>query len=184
MERTELVLIGPVRAGKSTLGRLLAEKLGLPQVSLDDVRLPYYKAIGYDEAFARQVRQQEGFAAFMFYRDLFAAYPVERMLSEYHDCVFDFGAGIYESDEAFRRVQAALVDFPNVVLLLPSPDLQHSLQVLAGRDPNPPADLHLDLARRFLQHHTYYDLAKFTVYTDGKTPEQTCQEILNLIKLG
>lgn len=183
MERTEIVLIGPVRTGKSTLGRLLAENLGLTQVSLDEVRLSYYKEIGYDEDFARQIRQREGFAAFMFYRDLFAAYPVERMFSDYHDCIFDFGAGIYESAEAFQRVQIALLPFKNVVLVLPSPDLERSLQVLAGRDANPPADVHIDLRRRFLTHHTYYDLAKFTVYTDGKTPEQTCQEILELLKM-
>lgn len=184
MERTEIVLIGPVRAGKSTLGRLIAERLGLPQVTLDEVRLSYYKEIGYDEDFARQVRQLEGFAAFMFYRELFAAYPVERMLSDYHDCVFDFGAGIYESDEAFRRVKAALHNFNHVILVLPSPDLERSLEILAERDAHPPADLRLDLTRRFLTHHAYYDLAKFTVYTDGKTPEQTCQEILSKLKMG
>ena len=31
-----IILIGPLGAGKSTVGRLLAEKLGLPQCSLDD----------------------------------------------------------------------------------------------------------------------------------------------------
>jgi shikimate kinase len=47
MERSEIVLIGPVRTGKSTLGRLLAERLFVPQVSLDEVRLKYYAdAIG------------------------------------------------------------------------------------------------------------------------------------------
>jgi ATPase subunit of ABC transporter with duplicated ATPase domains len=45
----DIVLIGPVRAGKSTQGKLLAKRLGLPQVSLDEVRYGYYKEIGYDE---------------------------------------------------------------------------------------------------------------------------------------
>jgi adenylate kinase family enzyme len=38
----EIILLGPVRTGKSTLGGLLAQQLGVPQVSLDEVRKPYY----------------------------------------------------------------------------------------------------------------------------------------------
>lgn len=183
MERTEIVLIGPVRAGKSTLGRLLAERLGLPQVSLDEVRLSYYQEIGYDEKLARGIRQKGGFLAFMYYRELFAAHAVERMLTEYHDCVFDFDAGIFESDEMFQRVQKALADFPNVVLVLPSPDIETSLRMLSERDVTPPADLTFDIHRHFLEHHKYYDLAKYVVYTERKSPSETCQEILKLLKM-
>ncbi|HEY1408430.1 MAG TPA: shikimate kinase [Promineifilum sp.] len=39
--RSEIILIGPIGAGKSTIGRLLAERLGLPQVSMDDIRYRY-----------------------------------------------------------------------------------------------------------------------------------------------
>lgn len=45
-----IILIGPMSAGKSTIGKLLAEKLGIPQYSVDDVRWDYYREIGYDEA--------------------------------------------------------------------------------------------------------------------------------------
>ncbi len=31
---SDIILIGPLRAGKSTVGRLLAEKLNVPQVAL------------------------------------------------------------------------------------------------------------------------------------------------------
>ncbi len=178
----DIVLIGPVRTGKSTLGRLLAETLRLPQVSLDSLRVKYYKEIGFDEMLASEIRQKGGFLAFMFYRELFTAYAVERMLAEHTGCVFDFGAGIFESDEMFRRVKQALADYPNVVLLLPSQDLETSLNILAERDPNPPRDLNFDLLRHFLTHHTYYDLAKITVFTAGKTPQQTCQEILERVR--
>jgi len=181
--RTEIVLIGPVRTGKSTLGRLLAEKLGLPQVSLDVLREQYYQEIGFDPLLAKEIRQKGGFLALMFYRELFAAHAVERILAEHHDYVIDFGAGIYESDEMFARVQQALSEFVNVVLLLPSPDIDESLRILKERDPNPPADLTMDLNARFLRHHSYYDLARITIYTRGKTPEETCEEILARVKL-
>ena len=119
--------------------------------------------------------------AFMYYRELFAAYAVEKMLSDYHHCVFDFGAGIFESDEMFKRVQKALARYPNVVLLLPSPNIEESVRIVTERAQNPPADLTFDLTRHFLQHHTYYDLAKFTIYTHGKSPLESCDEILELL---
>jgi hypothetical protein len=55
----DIVLIGPVRAGKSTLGKLLADRLGLPQVSLDVLRVVYYKEIGFDEVHAQNLRKSE-----------------------------------------------------------------------------------------------------------------------------
>jgi adenylate kinase family enzyme len=33
---SDIILIGPVRTGKTTISQLLAERLGLPQIALDD----------------------------------------------------------------------------------------------------------------------------------------------------
>lgn len=180
----DIVLIGPVRAGKSTQGRLLAARLGLPQVSLDELRWAYYAEIGFDPAHAAELRRQEGFAAMMYYRQLFAAHAVERLLAGHTRCVIDFGADIFESSEMLARVRAALAPYPHVVLLLPSPDLAESRRILAERDPSPPADLHFDILTRMLTHPTYTDLAKIKVYTAGRTPEQTCEEILQRVHLS
>jgi hypothetical protein len=58
--RSEVVLIGPQRAGKSTIGGLLAARLGVPQVSLDMLRSGYYRELGFDEAAAAFHPQQHG----------------------------------------------------------------------------------------------------------------------------
>jgi hypothetical protein len=180
--RSDIILIGPVRAGKSTLGKLLAHKLELPQVSLDGLRWAYYKEIGYDETFAQEIRRQGGFLALVLYWQLFDAYSVERILMQHQGCVFDFGAGVgvYENREMFARVQQALSPYPNVFLLLPSSEITESLHILRERDPDPPADLQFDFNNHFLRHHGYYDLAKHIVYTKGRTPEESCDEILRL----
>ncbi len=180
-DKQDIILIGPVRAGKSTLGKLLAARLDLPQVSLDELRYGYYKEIGFDEDYARNLRKNGCFLAMMYYRELFAAHAVERLLSEHRNCVIDFGAGIYESDEMYARVQRALADYPNVILLLPSQNTEETLKILSERDTNPPADLKININAHFIRHHTYYDLAKHIVYTQGKTPEQSCEEILRLL---
>lgn len=36
--KSDIILIGPIGAGKSTVGALLADRLGLPQCSMDDLR--------------------------------------------------------------------------------------------------------------------------------------------------
>jgi shikimate kinase len=178
----EILLLGPVRTGKSTLGSLLAQQLGVPQVSLDQLRWRYYEEIGYDAELARTIRQHGGFLALTLYWQLFDAYSVERVLAEHSNCVIDFGAGVgvYECHEQFARVKRALAGYRNVFLILPSPDRRESLQILRERDEEPPPDLNFDFNAHFLAHHGYYDLAKGTVYTKGRTPAESCAEIVAL----
>jgi adenylate kinase family enzyme len=183
---SDIILIGPLRAGKSTLSRLLAQKLKVPQVSLDDARWVYYKEIGYDEAFAREIRQKGGFLALAFYWKLFDAYTVERVLIEHRQCVIDFGAGasVYENVELFARVQQALAAYPNVVLLLPSPDPAESIRVLNERTQDLVGTFSqgFNWNEYFVRHPSNYALAKHVVYTQDKTPDETCDEILSRVR--
>ncbi|GAP12784.1 shikimate kinase [Longilinea arvoryzae] len=180
---SEIILIGPVRTGKSTLGKLLSETLGKPQVSLDNLRRNYYQEIGYDEKLAESFRQHGGFLALFLYWNLFDAYAIERMLADHHNCIFDLGAGngVSESRESLIRIQRALSSYPNIFLILPSPDLEESLQILKSRDKNPPVDLNFDFNRHFLENGAYFTIAKHIVFTKGKLPEETGNEILALV---
>jgi shikimate kinase len=177
-----ILLLGPVRTGKSTLGRLLAQQCGMPHISLDELRWHYYEEIGYHAEFARAIRRQGGFLALVLYWQLFDAYSVERVLAEHPNSVIDFGAGVgvYESQEQFARVKRALAGYRNVFLILPSADRLESLQILRERDEEPPPDLNFDFNAHFLAHHGYYGLAKFTIYTKGRTPAESCAEIVAL----
>lgn len=175
---TEVILIGPMGAGKSTQGKLLADALGLPQCSMDDVRWAYYREIGFDADKQREIARQEGVQGVYRYWKPFEAHAVERLLADHHDCVIDFGAGhsVFEDEHLFERVRRALAPYPNVVLLLPSPDLQLSIRILRSRISGPPENL--DLNSHFVLDHSNYDLAKIVVYTEGKTPEETRDSIL------
>lgn len=128
----DIILIGPQRAGKSTVAEALARRLGVPRVSMDEVRLGYYEEVGYDATFADDLRRREGFAALYFYWKEFECHAVERLLSDPPDGVIDFGAGhsVYESRTQFGRVAAALTPYPNVVLLLPSRDAAEAVRIL------------------------------------------------------
>jgi hypothetical protein len=106
------------------------------------------------------------------------------LLTDHRDCVIDFGAGasVYESRELFARVQNALVPYPNVVLILPSPDPQESIQILneRTRDLVGAFGQGFNWNEYFIRHPSNYDLAKFIVYTKGKTPEENMEEILSI----
>ncbi|MGH2593737.1 MAG: shikimate kinase, partial [Anaerolineae bacterium] len=64
---SDIILIGPSKSGKSTLGALLAAKLDLPQRSLDQLRWNYYKEIGYAEELSKELRRRGGFLARVLY---------------------------------------------------------------------------------------------------------------------
>lgn len=183
-----IILIGPISVGKSTVAKLLAEKLELPQCALDDVRWTYYKEIGYDEAVVADIaRSEQGMMGVIRYWKPFEAYAVERVVTDHHNCVIDFGAGhsVYEDEALFSRVQQALAPYPNIILLLPSPDLDESVEILNSRftellmkevgsvDP-----ALLTLNEQLVKHPSNFNLAKITIYTRGKTPDETCAEIL------
>ena len=181
----EIILIGPVRAGKTTVGKLLSEKLHLPQVSLDELRWEYYQEVGYDPDLAQKIRDTGGFVALVFYWKLFDAYAVEKVLADHRDCIFDFGAGhsVYENTELFERVKTALAPYPNVILLLPSPDIDASIRILNERTLDLPGSFGqgFNWHEHFLEQRSNYELAKLIVYTEGKTPEETCDEIITLV---
>ena len=181
---SDIILIGPQSAGKSTIGALLAARLNLPQHSMDELRWAYYSEIGYDDALAKQKRETEGAWGIIRYWKPFEAYAVERLLAEHTNCVIDFGAGhsVYEDPVLFERVQRALSGYPNVVLLLPSPDLDESLRILNERNQDLPADIRAT-NEHFVRHPSNYTLAKVTAYTQEKTPEETCEEILQLVDI-
>jgi shikimate kinase len=179
----EIILIGPIGAGKSTVGELLAQKLGIPQISMDDLREGYYKEIGYDAELAKQKRRAQGFWGIYRYWKPFEVHAVERILADHKDCIIDFGAGhaVYEDDDLFTRAQQALLPYPNVILLLPSPDPNESIAMLNEREPWL-MEMNPNINEHFIRHPSNYELAKHIIYTNDKTPQEVCMEITHLIE--
>ncbi len=182
-----IILIGPSLTGKSTLAALLGERLERPVCELDTLRWDYYAEIGYDPERAKQIRAAGGMPALASYWKPFDIHAVERVLADYpSDTVISFGAGhsVYDEDAAFERAKRALVGH-KVVHVLPSAKLDESIQILKDRVAAlgfaPEGDI-TNMNRYFLEHHSNSDLATITVYTQGKTPEQTCDEIIGKLK--
>jgi shikimate kinase len=174
-----VVLIGPPCAGKSTIADLLSVALAVPQCSTDwGLLRQYYRELGYDEQLAHRLREEEGHQGIERYAEQFGAAAIRRLLAEHGQSIIDFGAGLsmYEDEAHLARVQEVMAPYANVILLLPSPDLDESVQILKER---PRGTIHgQDSNLYLLNHHAYADLGKAVIYTQGKTPEETCDEIL------
>ena len=182
---SDIILIGPIGAGKSTLAALLAERLDMPRCCMDEERWPYMQEAGYDPAVADGIRKRDRHWGNVFaYWKRFEAHMVERLLDENRGCVVDFGASqsVYEDEDDFARAQAALAHHANVVLVLPSEDLSESLRLLKARVWDGVAG-GFDFQAHFVNHPSNSRLATLTVYTEGKTPAETCDEILRRLPL-
>jgi hypothetical protein len=185
-QRSDIILIGPTRAGKTTIAGLLAEQLKLPHIKLDDLRWQYYQEAGYDPDFAKQIRQTGGFVSLVFYWKLFDTHAVERVLADYTQCIHDFVAGhtVNENRDFFKRVETALKPYPNIILILPSPNPDESIRILNERTQDLVGSFGqgFNWNEYFVKSECNSQLAKFVVYTEGKTPQESCEEILVLLK--
>jgi shikimate kinase len=181
--KPEIILIGPIGSGKTTVAELLSIKTGLPRRSMDELRWKYYDEIDYDRDLARQKRTEEGFWGLYRYWKPFEAYAVERLLNSYHECIFDLGGGhsVYEDDKLFQQIYKLFSSYPHVVLLIPSPDKEASIRILNSRN-DYDSDGQREVNEHFVRHHSNYDLAKHIVYTKDKEPDQICSEILQWVK--
>lgn len=185
MPHEAVILIGPMSTGKSTIGKLLAGKVGRSHYEMDYFRWDYYKEIGYDnEEIERQRDPNDGVWGIYRLWKSFEIHAVERILADYPAGVISFGGGhsVYEDDAFLTRAKQALAPFANVVLILPSPDAEESLSILRERMADAPDDL-LDLNAHFVRHPSNSELAKHVVYTKGKTPDETCQELITALEL-
>jgi shikimate kinase len=177
-----VILIGPMGTGKSTQGGLLAERLGVRRVALDEIRFDYYKEIGWSEEAQQEIADRGGVAGVISYWKPFEVYSVGRLLEDHRNCVIDFGAGqsVYTDEAKFAKVRDLLAPYPNVMLLLPSPDPDRSIEVL--RDRWTPKINGMDINRYFMTNPSNRQLAKILVYTNGKTAEETAEEVLRQIQ--
>ncbi len=188
LPKTGIIFIGPVCAGKSTQGKLVAKAIGKKSLSLDGVAKKYYEANGFGQSQFQKTIKENGFLeAYRQWQPSFA-YAAQQVVKDYPDCVIDFGAGHshYEDNSLFESVKEALSEYSNVIFLLPSPDLERSVSVIRERSIQQRGWNWIVDGYDFIEHWVKDDcnhrLAKMTIYTDGKTPKETRDEILQAIK--
>jgi len=177
-----IIFIGPIGAGKSTIAKLVAEELSVPSFSLDeDEHLA--ASLGYDIERYRRMTADKGLIDAYEYRRSFYDRLVPLFLASHNYGVLDFGGGHpIVPDEAKQEViKKALAPYEHIFLLMPTPDPNESITILRKR--NQLADGEPDLNTLYFKNgnRAFWEIAKFPVYTDGKTPEQTHAEVMRLL---
>jgi shikimate kinase len=176
-----IILIGPMKSGKTTVGRLLAGQLGCPFCSLDIYETRYAREVGFRERLAEQIRAEQGVYAWYEYRRKHFDHVVIRFLQDQRSGVLELGGGhpILPTPEQQLRVNLALAMYEHVFLLIPDPDLKRSRYIC--RERQRPERRDPDLNDLLLSDRRFFELAKHVIYTYGSSPEESCDEILAIL---
>ncbi len=161
-----IVLVGFMGAGKTTVGRLLADRLGLPFLDSDQV-----------------IEQRAGRSV----RDIFATdgEPAFRVLE--HEVIADLLAG----PEAILALGGGAAEHPATQVALKQADVVYlrvgyaqAMQRVAGDEERPllrRPDLDRLYGRRL---DVYGSVATLTVATDGRPPEAIASEVIEHLGLS
>jgi shikimate kinase len=179
-----VVLIGPVCTGKSTLLPLVAARLGRHHVDLDAIAEPYYEEVARGRAaFLARIEATSRAEAHEWWQE---GHPhaVRRVLADHAGSVIAFGAGhtSYRNATRMAEVRDALESTNAfVVLVLPCEDGDRAVEILRARSMASRGrdwiERGTDFIARWVDDPAQRALPTITVFTDGRTPEETADEI-------
>lgn len=166
--KDSILLIGPSGAGKSTIAEILSKKLNLPRLCLDRIANQ-----DRESGFRSSFKSPDEYSAFMIKR------AIENAKKTGMTGIVDFGAGhsVYEDLEIFNEIKKLLSEFKNIVLLLPSPDIEKSIEILEKRSTGD-----FSTNREFITSPCNRELATMIVYENGRTPDEIASEIIKTIE--
>lgn len=168
MIAVQIVLVGPMGVGKSTVGRLLAERLGCSYRDTDD------DIVAEQGRTIADIFVDEGEPVFR----AIEKQAVQRALAE-HDGVLALGGGSI-LDEDTRKLLSGY----RVVYL--SMDVEEAVQRTGLNAARPLLAVNPRRQWRELmeaRRHLYTEVADAVVATDGRTPEEVTQAVLDALEL-
>lgn len=173
-----IILIGPIGAGKTTQAKLLSKNLGMPFCSYDAVKKIYWDELGLSKEEAHSIEKAHGTYAMLSYINEFKSKTVESIINDHPCHIIDLGGGAQTFDEPHQveRIRQVFEPIADIFLLLPSRDLATNIKTLPGLKEDLPINAYL------IMHPTNDLFAKKTIFTLGKSPEETMNEIINQIE--
>jgi XRE family transcriptional regulator, aerobic/anaerobic benzoate catabolism transcriptional regulator len=169
--KKRVALVGLRGAGKTTLGSLLAKRLGVPFVEVTqeirrDSGLPVGEIIAlYGQAGYRRIERK----------------TLERVIAQFERAIVAAGGGIVSEEETFNLLRANCY----TVWLRSTPD-EHMARVLEQGDFRPMsgnAEAMADLKRILAAREPLYRKCHATVDTAGDTPGQSLEKLVEAVSV-
>ncbi|MGV6862391.1 MAG: hypothetical protein ACWA41_11505 [Putridiphycobacter sp.] len=191
--RDNIILLGPLATGKSSIATKISELTGLHNHPIDKLKWYYRHKNGYDLCKSTHILKTEGFESLLLYaRQFFGLKDLKSILFTFKG-IIDLGASdsYYVSDLRRDDFEKLMGKFNNVFLILPSADPEESIQILNDRlqaryENNtlkkPVIESYLKMNAAFIKCETSKKVAKYVIYTKGKTVEECAREIVGLLK--
>ncbi len=170
-----ILLVGPMGTGKTTISKAISQYNNMPLISFDDTR-----------TFLNLRNQRENFGKDFKRYEFFLSTSILTSLTE--PSVIDFGGGhsVYENPLMFYEFKKLLSRFKNVILILPSQNMEESLKILSERlkERNPLTyEKNIQINEHFVKSACNYELAKNIIYTKDKDIISIINEI-NYLSFG
>ncbi len=179
-----IVLIGPMSAGKSTVGGELAKLTGCRQVPMDFICWYYYFQKGY--SLEKEDTMMSKLEVTNYLRK-YQLYALENAIIDFKDSIIDFGAGhsYYTEVDQIERAKKAFNDIKNIFLLLPSKNEEETSKIcferLKSRKGLEYAESTFQMNNEFIKCKSNKILADHIIYENGRTPQEIALEIKELL---
>ena len=174
-----IIIIGPIGVGKSTVAPEVARRTDKKHIDMDELRSEIYSMTDYSNQKAEEAYSSGGVIEWYNYQKPYELFAVKTLLEQNQNSVIEFGGGqsIYSNDEQLTTFLNLMENQPFVFSLLPSESVNRSSEILNSRARFEDEKI---LNEIFLTSDCNKRVAKFTIYTEGKEPQETIEEILSL----
>lgn len=174
-----IIIIGPIGVGKSTVAPEVARRTQKKHVNMDELRGQIYALTDFSGELAEKAYDQGGIIGWHDYQKPFELFAVKMLLKQHKNAVIEFGGGqsVYTDAAQADTFLSLIRDEPFVILMLPCEDSARSAKILGERVRDIGEKILNDI---FITSETSKNAAKYVVYTDGKTPQETIDEIVGI----
>ncbi len=179
MRNNNILLMGPIGVGKTSVGRELALRTGKRFVEMDEEKKRIYEQIGFSLQKCEEKYKKYGIIGWYQYQKPFELYSVKIVLEENDDAIVDFGGGhsVYDNEAQTREFLGLMRLQKHSFLLMPYEDVEKSLELLSKRNEKDDTELN----RIFINSATSRQAAKHIIYIGEKTILEIVDEILKYI---
>lgn len=184
-----IMLIGPLGTGKSTISKHLSQNTGLKNFPIDKLKWFYRFKNGYDLIESSNRLLYGGFEALIEYAsNFFGPKELSEILCSFNG-IIDLGATDTHSTDANRlqEIEMLFENHNNIFLILPYECNEHSHQILSERLrkrykydelKKTVIDSYIKKNKEFLESPTNRSLAKHIIYTNDRSYDAIVEEII------